>query len=221
MVSSPPHYHITLMFHFYIIDASRFGLSYLSKFGWDASKGLGSSGDGIKTHLKVQQKLDMMGIGAQHQRDPNGIAWRQNKDFEALLKRLNEGAKRGNGAEDDDAEGEVSVRETEMDSAFVRAQEEKVEGKLEDKSSVKVKKRKREEGDGSENTGKKHKKDGKKQKEKRQKSSPDDFAAPAVDPTPEPPPELSLSKPQSEPTPKSLPLAYVVHTLRFTILISI
>ncbi|KAF9230728.1 hypothetical protein BU15DRAFT_27796, partial [Melanogaster broomeanus] len=49
-------------------DASRFGLSYLSKFGWDASKGLGSSGEGIKSHLKVSQKLDMMGIGAQHQK---------------------------------------------------------------------------------------------------------------------------------------------------------
>lgn len=31
----------------------------------------------------------MMGIGAQHTRDPNGIAWKQNQDFENLLKRLN------------------------------------------------------------------------------------------------------------------------------------
>ncbi|KAH0829220.1 hypothetical protein J3R83DRAFT_2784 [Lanmaoa asiatica] len=79
-------------------DASRFGHSYLSKFGWDASQGLGSSGNGMKTHLKVQQKLDLMGIGAQHQRDPNGIAWKQNKEFEALLKRLNESAEAGKGS---------------------------------------------------------------------------------------------------------------------------
>ena len=33
----------------------------------------------------------MLGIGMQHQKDPNGIAWRQNRDFENLLRRLNEG----------------------------------------------------------------------------------------------------------------------------------
>jgi len=31
----------------------------------------------------------MLGIGAQHTKDPNGIAWKQNQDFENLLKRLN------------------------------------------------------------------------------------------------------------------------------------
>ncbi|KAI5988064.1 hypothetical protein EDD15DRAFT_1399922 [Pisolithus albus] len=74
-------------------DASRFGQSYLSKFGWDATQGvgLGASGDGMKSHLKVSQKLDMLGIGAAHKKDPHGIAWKQNKDFEALLQRLNEG----------------------------------------------------------------------------------------------------------------------------------
>jgi len=33
----------------------------------------------------------MLGIGASQQRDPNGIAWQQNKDFESLLKRMNGG----------------------------------------------------------------------------------------------------------------------------------
>jgi Pin2-interacting protein X1 len=37
----------------------------------------------------VHHKLDMLGIGAQHTKDPNGIAWKQNRDFENLLKRLN------------------------------------------------------------------------------------------------------------------------------------
>jgi hypothetical protein len=32
----------------------------------------------------------MLGIGAAHRKDPDGIAWKQNKDFENLLKRLNE-----------------------------------------------------------------------------------------------------------------------------------
>jgi Pin2-interacting protein X1 len=38
----------------------------------------------------VHHKLDLLGIGAQHTKDPNGIAWKQNQDFENLLKRLNE-----------------------------------------------------------------------------------------------------------------------------------
>jgi G-patch domain len=70
-------------------DASRFGQTYLAKFGWDASKGLGASGEGRTSALKATQKLDMLGIGVQHQKDPNGIAWRQNRDFENLLRRLN------------------------------------------------------------------------------------------------------------------------------------
>lgn len=34
----------------------------------------------------------MLGIGAAHTKDPNGIAWKQNKDFEKLLARLNGGS---------------------------------------------------------------------------------------------------------------------------------
>ena len=37
----------------------------------------------------MHHKLDVLGIGAQHTKDPNGIAWKQNRDFENLLKRLN------------------------------------------------------------------------------------------------------------------------------------
>lgn len=37
----------------------------------------------------MHHKLDALGIGAQHTKDPNGIAWKQNRDFENLLKRLN------------------------------------------------------------------------------------------------------------------------------------
>src|SRR6267378_208396 len=34
----------------------------------------------------------MLGIGMQqNQNDPNGIAWQQNRDFEKLLRRLNDG----------------------------------------------------------------------------------------------------------------------------------
>jgi len=71
-------------------DAGKFGSNYLSKFGWDPSRGLGAAGDGPTSHIKVSQKLDMLGIGASHQTGPNAIAWKQNRDFESLLKRLNE-----------------------------------------------------------------------------------------------------------------------------------
>jgi hypothetical protein len=73
-------------------DASRFGQAYLEKFGWDASKGLGVSGEGRTSAIKPSQKLDMLGIGMRHQGDlEGGIAWRQNRDFEDLLRRLNDG----------------------------------------------------------------------------------------------------------------------------------
>ncbi|GLB37379.1 putative glycine rich nucleic binding domain containing protein [Lyophyllum shimeji] len=77
-------------------DAAKFGANYLSKFGWDSSKGLGADGGGRTSHIKVSRKLDMLGIGAAHQMDPNGIAWKQNKDFENLLKRLNEASAQEN-----------------------------------------------------------------------------------------------------------------------------
>lgn len=75
-------------------DATKFGQAYLSKLGWDSSKGLGVEGDGRTSHIKVSQKLDMLGIGAANSKDVNGIAWKQNKEFEELLKRLNEGAEK-------------------------------------------------------------------------------------------------------------------------------
>lgn len=84
-----------------LADANKFGAAYLQKLGWSAGSGLGASGDGRTTHIKVTHKLDMLGIGAAHQKDPNGIAWKQNKDFENLLRRLN--AANGEGEE----EGEV------------------------------------------------------------------------------------------------------------------
>ncbi|KAJ7714935.1 hypothetical protein B0H14DRAFT_656772 [Mycena olivaceomarginata] len=106
-------------------DAAKFGSSYLSKFGWDSSKGLGAEGEGRVSHIKVSQKLDMLGIGAAQQRDPNGIAWKQNKDFERLLERLNA-----------DTEPEVKTEATEGD-------EEEKKRKREDGDEAVVKKKRR------------------------------------------------------------------------------
>jgi len=51
----------------------------------------------------------MLGIGAAHQKGPNGIAWKQNKDFENLLKRLNEHTVHNTPGrnEDEDIEAEI------------------------------------------------------------------------------------------------------------------
>jgi len=128
----------------------------------------------MKTHLKVQQKLDMMGIGAQHQRDPNGIAWKQNKEFEALLKRLNKSDDQGGGMD------EVDAQRTALGTAFVCAREEQ----LANESSVVTKKRKHgdeDDIDAIENTKKK------KDKKKRSKSSSNKAATSTLDSTSESP----------------------------------
>ena len=70
----------------------------------------------------------MLGIGRAHMNDPNGLAWKQNRDFENLLRRLNGG------------QGEDDVG-TKVDG-FARATEEKQDG-AEDES----KKRKRNEAE--------------------------------------------------------------------------
>jgi len=102
------------------------------------------------THIKVAQKLDMMGIGAAHQKDLNGVAWKQNRDYENLLKRLNE----ANG-------GEEEVQTESGFDGFVRpeesAGEEGGEKKKEKRKKEKVKK-KRKRGENAEDTGRKSKK---------------------------------------------------------------
>lgn len=120
-------------------DAARFGQSYMSKLGWDPSKGLGTSGDGMKSHLKVSQKLDMLGIGAAHQKDPHGIAWKQNKEFEALLQRLN--AQDGQDSPSKHVLGEFVRPEHPAEDAHPE------EDKEPNQSSKKEKKRKRKEGE--------------------------------------------------------------------------
>jgi Pin2-interacting protein X1 len=75
-------------------DNSRFGQQYLAKFGWtpDSGSGLGANGDGRLAHISVAQKLNLLGIGNGHSggaNNPDAVAWKQSKDFEGVLKRLN------------------------------------------------------------------------------------------------------------------------------------
>lgn len=149
-------------------DANKFGAAYLQKLGWSAGSGLGASGEGRTTHIKVQQKLDMFGIGAAHQKDPNGIAWKQNKDFENLLKRLN-----GTNGDGEEEEGISKI------DGFARAREvqeaedvEKIVDVTEEEGSKKKRKR---DADDSKDGQKKSKKakdgDGSKKEKKKFKGS--------------------------------------------------
>ncbi|KAJ3570908.1 hypothetical protein NP233_g4105 [Leucocoprinus birnbaumii] len=131
-------------------DAARFGTAYLSKFGWDSSKGLGVSGDGRTSHIKVSQKLDMMGIGAAHQKDPNGIAWKQNKDYENLLKRLNE----ANGVDGGEGQEEKNV----VDGEKRERKKERKERKEKEKKEKKEEKEEKKEKESTEKEGKERKK---------------------------------------------------------------
>ncbi|KZS97263.1 hypothetical protein SISNIDRAFT_463191 [Sistotremastrum niveocremeum HHB9708] len=71
-------------------DAAKFGQSYLEKFGWQSGTGLGSNAEGMKTHLKVMQKLDLMGIGGNRKGGGVGDEGGQGREYEMLLRRLNE-----------------------------------------------------------------------------------------------------------------------------------
>jgi Pin2-interacting protein X1 len=98
----------------------------------------------------VHHKLDVLGIGAQHTQDPNGVAWKQSKDFEDLLRRLNagsEGKEEGEGGEDVVVDG------------FKRATGDVDDGPKAEDLDKKSKKRKRDRvGDGETRKKKKDKK---------------------------------------------------------------
>ena len=85
----------------------------------------------------------MLGVGAAHSKDPNGIAWKQNKDFEALLRRLNEGAEKETGVV---SEGEAGMREEgvlEVTDEGTEKAEKKRKRKDRDDSNEKKEKKKR------------------------------------------------------------------------------
>ncbi|KAG2752579.1 hypothetical protein P692DRAFT_20862882 [Suillus brevipes Sb2] len=173
----------------------------MSKLGWDPSKGLGASGDGMKSHLKVSQKLDMLGIGAAHQKDPHGIAWKQNKDFEALLQRLN--AQDGQDSSSKRVLGEFVRPEHPTPDAHTE------EDKEPNQSSKKEKKRKRKGGEHAED-GKDKKK---RKKEKHQDEEVEDSTVADSSKTNSPPIDLPAPSPDTVPSipqtrPKGRPMAH-------------
>ena len=148
-------------------DAAKFGQSYLSKLGWDPSKGLGANQDGRTSHVKVAQKLNMLGIGAGAPQGPDAIAWKQNRDYELLLKRLNESNK--------DEVGEDETKDEEMGEAVAKVEEEagqKRKREDESKKEVDEDERKREKKKAKKDRRNKDKKEKKKKDKKSRSTSP-------------------------------------------------
>ena len=50
-----------------------FGRRMLAKFGWSEGKGLGRKEDGMKEHIKVKQRAENLGLGAQSEEEVNAI----------------------------------------------------------------------------------------------------------------------------------------------------
>ena len=139
-------------------DANKFGAAYLAKLGWSSGSGLGADGEGRTSHIKVHQKLDMLGIGHIHQNSAEGVAWKQNNDFENLLRRLNAG-------------GEISANDTAAPKieGFARASAEEVTVKGDDES--KKRKRDQEDEEVAKSAGDSKEERKKKKKEKKRKAA--------------------------------------------------
>ncbi|KAG1734635.1 hypothetical protein EDB19DRAFT_1146197 [Suillus lakei] len=138
----------------------------------------------------------MLGIGAAHQKDPHGIAWKQNKEFEALLQRLN-------------AQGGQDSASKHVLGEFVRPEHPAVdahsdEGKESNQSSKKEKKRKRKEGEQTED-GKDKKKRKKDKRQHEDSAAADSSTSPHIDP-PAPSPDSTPPIPQTKP--KGRPMAH-------------
>lgn len=86
----------------------------------------------------------MLGIGAANAKDANGIAWKQNKDFEALLRRLNEGSGKADAAVlDGDLEEEAEGLSEVVDKGTVTAGERKRKKDRDDTDEKQLRKRRR------------------------------------------------------------------------------
>ncbi|CAE6410760.1 unnamed protein product [Rhizoctonia solani] len=123
-------------------NAAKFGHTYLAKHGWAPGAGLGVTGDGRVSHIAVAQKLDQLGIGAGRPDGPDSIAWKQAKEFEGLLERLN-AANGGAGGEDKaDVVGESGEDTSRKDEDEGEGEEKKKEEKARRKEKRKEEKRK-------------------------------------------------------------------------------
>ncbi|PVG04381.1 hypothetical protein CPB86DRAFT_778633 [Serendipita vermifera] len=144
-------------------DKSRFGQQYLAKFGWtpESGAGLGANGDGRLKHISVVQKLNLLGIGNGQGmgslNNPDAIAYKQNNDFERMLKRLNQGGDPSEVQEEREKEerdervariirqGFVPADKTDAEHAGVQPQQEEEDVEMFEADKKMEKERRREE----------------------------------------------------------------------------
>ena len=96
----------------------------------------------MTSHIKVVHKLDMMGIGAAASaKGKDGVAWKQAKDFELLLMRLNQSSGvdgQGEGVQEEQGEeGETVVEAEETVQPQLKA-EKKTKKRKKDDDNVNV-----------------------------------------------------------------------------------
>ena len=86
-------------------DTSRFGQQYLEKLGWGDSLGCGPGRIGPRPHRAPLSRRNSTCIGGGARSGSSGdVSWTQNRDYEAMLRRLN--APPGNGEGEGEGEGE-------------------------------------------------------------------------------------------------------------------
>ena len=96
-----------------------FGRKMLAKFGWSEGKGLGKNMDGMKSHIKVKQRAESLGLGAQDEATLNAVAYAPPPDVQSVPRK-----KRGRAEEASDNSGSDS------DSSSEDEQEAKVRQQL-------------------------------------------------------------------------------------------
>ena len=104
------------------VDNSRFGQQYLEKFGWTALAWESRAKAGRLSHISIGQKLNLLGIGGGGGGNNNhgDVSWKQNSDYELMLKRLNTTTAAGGDESNDEDEERVRVVSMVPDG-FVRA----------------------------------------------------------------------------------------------------
>ncbi|KAL1524404.1 hypothetical protein AB1Y20_019299 [Prymnesium parvum] len=80
-----------------------FGRKMLAKFGWTEGKGLGRKEDGMKEHIRVKQRAENLGLGAQSEAELNAPCFAPPPE---LLKKRKKSKRKESSSEDSDSDSE-------------------------------------------------------------------------------------------------------------------
>lgn len=150
----------------------------------------------MKSHISVTQRLNLLGIGAGAKQGAEDIAWKQNRDYELVLARLNATAERTAGG-DERTVVEMEISGVVAEGGFVKAdsgrergakeQDEADEGDLKEKEKKKKRKKDGKEDDGKDKSEKKKSKKRRKEEDNADEEQPEpskEKETPVVTPSP-------------------------------------